>query len=347
MRDQGQTWWRVSKAILGITVVAAVAWQFVRILQEPDVRSRLVEAPPAWLILSAALYVGGLAFWAGFWFLLLHVLGERPAVPRLLQAYFASHLGKYIPGKAWALFLRTTLAYLGGVRLNVAALTSVYETLTTMAAGAMLGVGLLAWGALEDKSTVWLALAMLPIVVLPIYPPVFNRFADYATKLSRRAAEKWQRDTDTADVPPLRHATLAGGLVMSAGGWLLLGLSLWVVLHALAPEQVNWSWGCWLRCTGYIAVSYVAGFVAFFTPGGLGVREGLLQEFLVAELAESAVPGGRPLAWGIALLLRLLWVSAEVIMAAVFYLLCSPLVLGQFARSDLPAAGSVEQPKPS
>jgi uncharacterized membrane protein YbhN (UPF0104 family) len=122
----------------------------------------------------------------------------------------------------------------------------------------------------------------------------------------------------------LRHSTLAAGLVVNSGGWFLLGLSLWVVLRAVAPEQVTWSWGGWLRCTGYIALSYVAGFLAFFTPGGLGVREGLLQQLVAGELIASVGPEqGRALAWGVALLLRLLWVSAEVIMAAAFYLICS------------------------
>jgi hypothetical protein len=347
MQLQSRTWWRVGKAVLGITVVVAVAWQFVRILQEPEVRLRLSEAAPDLLGLSAVLYVCGLLLWASFWLLLLRVLGERPGLLRLLQGYFASHLGKYVPGKAWALFLRTTLAYLGGVRLRAAALTSVYETLTTMTAGALLAVGLLAWVALEDQSTIWLALALLPIVLIPIYPPVFNRLADRVTALAQRAAEKWQTESDPTALPPLRHATLAVGLVINSGGWLLLGLSLWVVLRAVAPEQIAWSWSGWLRCTGYIALSYVAGFLAFFTPGGLGVREGLLQQLVAGELiAAVGSEQGRALAWGVALLLRLLWVSAEVIMAAALYLICSPLVLGLFARSDPPADLSTEELPP-
>jgi uncharacterized membrane protein YbhN (UPF0104 family) len=102
-----------------------------------------------------------------------------------------------------------------------------------------------------------------------------------------------------------------------------------------------------LRCSGYIALSYVAGFLAFFTPGGLGVRELLLHQLLAGELtAAVGKEQGEALALGVAFVLRLLWLSAEVIMASAFYLICSPLVLGLFARSDPPADLSTEEPSP-
>ena len=43
-----------------------------------------------------------------------------------------------MPGKAWALLIRTTLSTGAGVRPSAAALTATYETLTTMASGALL-----------------------------------------------------------------------------------------------------------------------------------------------------------------------------------------------------------------
>jgi hypothetical protein len=120
-------------------------------------------------------------------------------------------------------------------------------------------------------------------------------------------------------LPAISHSTLVGGLVMTACGWWLLGLSLQAMLGAIAPEPMPWSGDAWARCTGYISLSYVVGFVAFFVPGGLGVREVILQQLLVREFAGVPSEQARALAWGAAILLRLLWVAAEVIMALVVY----------------------------
>jgi uncharacterized membrane protein YbhN (UPF0104 family) len=66
----------------------------------------------------------------------------------------------------------------------------------------------------------------------------------------------------------------------------------------------------WMRCTSYVAVSWVAGFIAT-TPGGLGVRDLLLQQMLAGELG--------PLAVVVVVVLRLLWTAAELVAAGLIY----------------------------
>src|SRR5207244_6475766 len=90
---------------------------------------------------SSDLYVVGLGFWGAFWLRLLHRVGLRPSAGAAFRAYYVSHLGKYVPGKAWAILMRATL--LPGVRPGVAALTAAYETLTTMAAGALIAAAVI------------------------------------------------------------------------------------------------------------------------------------------------------------------------------------------------------------
>src|SRR5262249_27005985 len=214
MRFQEQPWWRAAKLILGLAIVAALGRQVASILKDPAVRQPLTEARPEWLAASALLYLVGLCFWAGFWLVLLRNLGERPAVPLLLRAYFASHLGKYVPGKAWALFLRTTIAHAAGVRLSAAAMTSVYETLTTMAAGALLGVALLSWTAFEDRNAIWGGLILLVVLGLPILPPVFNPLSAKLTAFAGRVASQQEHEAQAAAMPPLGHSTLLAGLLM-------------------------------------------------------------------------------------------------------------------------------------
>jgi uncharacterized membrane protein YbhN (UPF0104 family) len=320
-------WWPVGKVLLTLAILFGVGWQLWRILHDPHLQETdplhrpalqifsdtLLHAHPGWLVASGLLYLVGLIFSLTFWVRLLRVLDQRPQLPAMVRAYFMGHLGKYVPGKAWALLMRTTLASGPGVRPAVAAMTAVYETLTTMTAGAILaamiliGQSIQRWREGETANTtvsIGGALALLALAGIPILPGVFNR-------LVRRAAAPFLK-ADAQPLPSVHNWTLLGGLALTAWSWVLLGISLWCVLQAIWPEAPRWDVGLLGSCISAIAVAYVAGFVALMTPGGLGVRELILQQLL--EPLMGALPS-----WIAVLLLRLLWTAAEVIMASIVY----------------------------
>src|SRR5262249_12310137 len=142
MRPWLRNWWPVLKAVFAVLLLAAIGRQFARDLSHPDLAKYPLHL--GWLVLAGALYLLGLGFSAWFWYRVLRALGQWPAGLAAVRAYYIGHLGKYLPGKAWALVLRASLARGSGVRLGVAALTSFYEVLTTMAAGALLATLLFA-----------------------------------------------------------------------------------------------------------------------------------------------------------------------------------------------------------
>src|SRR5262249_15042834 len=129
-------------ALFAVAILVAIGRQFARDLSKLDLEK--YQLHPGWLVVSAVLYILGLGFSALYWYRLLRQLGQRPTGLNAVRAYYLRHLGKYLPGKAWALLLRATLAREPGVRMSVAAMTSFYEVLTTMAAGVLLSAILLA-----------------------------------------------------------------------------------------------------------------------------------------------------------------------------------------------------------
>src|SRR5437764_7793790 len=136
--------WPAVKVVLVAAVVLAVGWQFVGILSKPA----LWEHPPrphaGWLAVAALLYLVGLGFPALFWHRLLRVLGQRPRPLATLRAYYVGQLGRYVPGKVVGLAMRARLLTGPGVGFGVAVLTVVYESLTTIASGVLLGLLLFA-----------------------------------------------------------------------------------------------------------------------------------------------------------------------------------------------------------
>src|SRR3954463_9049066 len=119
MNDTLRRWaWPIAKALLALAILVAVGRQFYRDLQHPDL-ARLDFRWP-WMLLSGLLYLVALALSATFWLRLLHLFGDPAPALRAFRAYYIGHLGKYIPGKAWALLLRRNLVSGPDVRFGTA-----------------------------------------------------------------------------------------------------------------------------------------------------------------------------------------------------------------------------------
>src|SRR5437868_2197946 len=124
------------KFVFAVAILVAIGRQFARDLQG---HSEIWTLPlrPGWLVGAGLLYLLGLGLSAIYWHRLLWRLGQRPSLLAAVRAYYVSQPGKYLPGKAWALFFRAGLAHEGGVGTGTAVASSFYEVLTTMCAGVL------------------------------------------------------------------------------------------------------------------------------------------------------------------------------------------------------------------
>jgi uncharacterized membrane protein YbhN (UPF0104 family) len=348
----------VLKVLLTVAILFAIGRQFAHALRIPelglkpalsDLWAQLVH--PAWLILAGGLYLLGLGFSAIYWYVLLRATGQSPSLPGALRAHYIGQMGKYLPGKAWALILRSGILRGHGVQVSVAIATSFYEVFATMAVGALLAAVLFTlqisefttppdWAALrqtahllnkdlhapdpaltqsiDPKLLALLSLALaLPLGVV-LVPPVFN-------KLAQRLARPF-RDAGSAELPAIPLRALPRCL-LTFGCWVLMGASLWAVLQAVMVSPPGFDLGIWQRCTAYASLAYVGSFVILIVPSGLGVREFLLLLLLTPEICR--LPGlGETAAQEISaltiLLLRLVWTAAEVVLVAMIYWLPVP-----------------------
>lgn len=315
MNARAKTWaWRLAKCLLAVAILLGVGRQFYHDLTEaagpgePDLWA--LPLRPAWLALSACLYLAALSFSACYWFRLLRLFGARPAFLKAYRAYFIGQLGKYVPGKAWALLMRGGFVAGPNVPMATALITAFYEVLTTMASGALVAAIVFVIAPPEIPNLQWhpllTGLLLLGLCGVPLLPGVFNF-------LTRRMARRFAR-IDALGLPPIRLATLIQGLVITGCCWLTLGLSLWALLRGMLPEPPALTLGTWARFCGSVGLAYVAGFLAFVLPSGVGVRE-----YFLRELLGFAGPG--KLIAAAVLLLRLVWTIAELLFAATVYFL--------------------------
>ena len=336
MRSWLRKSWPLLKALLTIAILVAIGRQFARDLGKPELWQRPLH--PGWMVLSAVLYLVGLGFSAVYWYRLLIDCGQHPSFLGAIRAHYIGQMGKYLPGKAWALFLRSSLVGSARTRVGVAVLTSFYEVFTTMSCGALLAAVLFVvraddgltppdWHAFRrlfsadavgtaavNPRILALAAALLLLVIgIPTLPRVFNR-------LVRRIAVPF-RDVDAAPPPAIRLTAALEGLLLTPGCWLMMGISLWAALQA-AEVGPAWSWEDLGRYTAFIALAYVAGFIIVIVPSGLGVRESLLLVLLVPDISQRLgmqEPAARSTAALTVILLRLLWTAAELAMVGILY----------------------------
>jgi hypothetical protein len=110
-------------------------------------------------------------------------------------------------------------------------------------------------------------------------PVVVPRLAALAGRMTRR-------ELTIPRVPPSAVWVAA---VSTVASWLLYGTAFFLFAHGITPHATG-------NASSYIAVytgSYLAGYLALFAPGGVGVREAVLviamPRFGLASAADAAV----------------------------------------------------------
>jgi uncharacterized membrane protein YbhN (UPF0104 family) len=197
---------------------------------------------------SFALAALGTAAAALIWLTILDALGVRPKL-RWAWLFFQAQLGKYIPGSIWQYAGRAAVARANGIPVRPVGVSLPIEfAALAIAAGAMSGFLLGWWGGLI-LAAVAVALASADL-----------------TARDRRAA----------------FATIRATLLYLPI-WLLLGASFWLCARGLVGVPAR----DLAFYAGAFAVAWLAGLVAIYAPGGLGVREAVLVALLSGRIGAA------------------------------------------------------------
>jgi uncharacterized membrane protein YbhN (UPF0104 family) len=162
------------------------------------------------------------------------------------------------------------------------------------ATGLLAGAALLPWSSSGGLSRYWWALLFLLPVLATLHPRTIPAVIDKILALVGR------------EPLGVRVGTRAMVLAILWGfvAWLLLGLHLYVMTHALGAEGVS----ALAAAIGGIGLGWAAGLLFIPAPAGAGVREAVL----VATFAPQI--GAAP-ALAVALASRVILVLADVLLA--------------------------------
>ena len=269
------------KAFIGLQVIfaAAVVW-FAgtrMVLYWHDISAQPLTVRVAWgaVALSALVVFASYATLIETWRRVLRGWGGSLSWPATAHIWFVSSLGRYIPGKVWQIGAMGALAQRAGVSPLAATGSSIVVNLVNLLAG---GAVVLAAGAdvLQVPGAAAIAAIVLTVVLLTLPLSVPG-----AVRVAARVSGR-----DLA-IPVIPFASLVVAFVGCTIGWLLYGAAFFLLERGLLGGAMP-TGGIMASIAVYTA-SYLAGYVAFFAPGGIGVREGMMVETLT-RLGLADVP---------------------------------------------------------
>jgi hypothetical protein len=317
-------------------VIACVGWYFFNRLRQPVLWDGALVFRAEWVIPAALIYLVAYTIWGRYYVTLLRNQGATVSSATGLRAYFISQMGKYVPGKVLVIIMRIAMLGKIGISRTAVGITALYESVVWAGSGALVGVLLLPgslWNGMLDQfreqggqppeiNRYWL---ILPLAAASIGLVGLNRFVN---RISR-----WRRGPNAAQLPRVKLHWVLAGLAWDSVGWLVMGLSLLLMLNGLHASAFPFTWDSYRDMASIAAIAYIFGFVAFFMPAGIGVRDIALQLLLAVELRTQMGPGNaeaaNALAAILAILFRVIGTAAELITAGLLY---------RFAPSDARAA---------
>lgn len=305
--------WKVwLKRVLILIVLVAVGWQFNKLYndwsdQSESIWERGIAWP--WVAASAVAFMLGQIFFALHWRQILIGGGYHAPLFATVRAYCVGTLGKYIPGKAFVLVLRTGMMPQSKGRRFEIGMAVTYETFAAMAgAGALAAVAFFLFPTPLPIYTMT-ALGIAVGLHLALLPRVFE-------KLSKLVSVPFGQKGKVVSVAGW-HPTALRWSPLLLVAWLGSGMSLWALTQALAMQPLSGSLTDPMNVlfvVGTASFATAAGFLILFLPAGLGAREGLLAALLTfcfGETADILI---------VVLILRTVWTLGEVGLAGIFYL---------------------------
>ena len=260
-----------------------------------------------WLCGAAICYSLAMIPMATYWYVLNRTMGQTATWWSTLRAHCLGQLGKYVPGKAFVVIMRTgALKTTVPKHVTIVATTVFIETFTLMAVGAALAALLILWNFAQHRYLLILATLLLVIAGIPTWPPLLRGI------VSRLRSSSLTRELQSA-LQAYRWQTMISGWILSFVSWCLIGLSLECVMRALPiSNELPTTWQLWPRLTASASLSVVAGFLSLI-PGGLGVREAVLDQLLKQ-------PFGPLVAFTVPVVLRLIWLLTELMLSVILYI---------------------------
>lgn len=305
------------KRIIGLGITVAIFyWILVPIRRDWHTFSTEIrQTSPIRFIVASLMFAVFLLFRAISWRRILIGLGHKIPLAPAVRIWSTAELARYIPGSVMQFLGRVYLSQPYGVSGSITTTSQVLELASFLLANVIVACACLLWFGskeLTGPAQKWLlaSMGMLPVLALILHPKVFYGVVNrLLASLNKRPIEQ----------------RLSGWALLRMLGRMVLAL-LWqsaavYILVAPVLGLTNWHW--WWQAAGAYCLAWIAGFLAVWAPGGIGVREIVLMaglQLILKDDVKAQLHDPQVLYAFLAILLRLWTVAGELILTAGSYI---------------------------
>jgi len=225
------------------------------------------------LTLSCVFFILGYASLPWVWRKLIHYLGFELSFGNAWDIFFIGSLGRYVPGKVWAIAGMAYMAEKEGIPAAIAGTSVVMAQAYSLLSSVVFFIIFIIFRGVQTTET-WL-LWFLPVGIMMAAVFLFPRNLERALNIILRLIG---REPITFRITPLTALKM---IVWYALTWLIFGIAFWFFVSAITGVGVFNP----MFATGVYVISNVVGFLAFVMPAGIGVREGIIGYLLMNSVS--------------------------------------------------------------
>lgn len=283
------------KWLVSLTVISFLVWYLF--VNFNKVTWSELDFDYSTLVLSFVILLVDYILLSSLWNLVLRKMGYYLPWLTAHKIFFPSLLSRYIPGKAVLVISRIYLGKKAGIDGGTIFTSIIIDTVLLLSSGTLCFLILLPF--LKGLPNYFISLSLVLAIVLMIILHPF--FLKSIVNLLLRVVKH-----DVIDIK-LRYHQIISLVFLYSLHWILDGIAIFFLISSF--YKINTSLLFFLP--GIIGFSTVLSMISFITPGGLGVREGIL----VLLLSIFIPPHFAVL---ISLISRVWFTIAEILLAVVF-----------------------------
>ncbi|HEX8524694.1 MAG TPA: lysylphosphatidylglycerol synthase transmembrane domain-containing protein [Tepidisphaeraceae bacterium] len=274
-RRRFTSFWKVFKPWLfrltGVAITVAIFFYMFRKIalhwHEPAIRDRvLATSPLRFLIASLMFAVFLFAFRAFSWRKTLKGFGYKLPYGAAVRIWAGSELARYLPGSIWQVVGRVYLSKPYGVPGSIVSTSQILELATFLLANVLIAVPCLLFAGTKKvhigsaaRPWFFVAMALAPLLSIILHPKVFYGITN--------------RILDRLGKPPITKR-LRGYKLFGLLLWAILGLAFQsLAIFLLVQQPLKLPLEKLYVVAGAYSLAWIAGFLAIWASGGLGVRE--------------------------------------------------------------------------
>lgn len=286
------------KYLLGILIFVFI---LIQILTQFDYNSfSKIEFNIINLLLSMILLLISLIIQHTIWYLI--ILNSNPQISyfQIMRIRIYAELGKYVPGRVALYGMLFNGLKRHGISVKLLTSYSIIEAAVSMISAVIVSFIALSFsGTIVPVEIKYWSFVLLFVLLIFSYPKILSFIINIPLKLLKKEIIQIK----------ISYYKIIAYLTLGSLTWSIYGVSFYFLMSSFADVGISKIW----IITGSFALSSFFGFLAFFVPAGLGVREGILIFFL-KDVFGNFISGIT------SLLSRLLLISGDLILATVVFL---------------------------